>query len=434
MSASLRNRVALTLAGFGAAVSLLLATGVYVASHDLERRLIDDTLNAELDDLIERRSRNPQSVPEHTATIRAYVVAGDDGSPRVPPEVAALRPGRHHQLKLADTPYRAAVRQVADQRFAVLYDVSALQRRERGFVLLLAGSVLLVTAVSALSGRWLAGRVIAPVTELARRAAELRPEDNPPPLAGEFPWIEVQQLAADLDAYLSRLRAFIERERLFTGDISHELRTPLSVVAGAAELLLDDAGLDERNRARVQRIGRAVAEMGEMTGALLALSREQETADAVPAECDVPAVVGELVERYRALCRDKPVELRLEIAARPCVPVERAVLSMVLGNLLRNALNFTSEGRIRVRVETDAVEVHDTGIGIGDADVATLFQPYVRGAQSEGAGLGLSLVQRLCERHGWRVTLSGLPGGGTLARLLFASPRSVASMTEESRD
>ena len=55
MSASLRNRVAVTLAVFGAAVSLALATAIYLVSHDLERRLVDETLNAELDDLIERR-------------------------------------------------------------------------------------------------------------------------------------------------------------------------------------------------------------------------------------------------------------------------------------------------------------------------------------------------------------------------------------------
>lgn len=421
MSASLRNRVAVTLAVFGAAVSLALATMIYLVSHDLERRLIDDTLNAELDDLIERRQRNPRSIPEHTATIRAYVVPDDRMKTRVPPEIEALKPGRH-RLTLDTTPYRAVVRQVAQQRFVVLYDVTALRRREQGFILLLAGSVLLITGISALSGRWLASRVIAPVTELARRAAGLRPEDAPTPLAGEFPWIEVQQLAADFDAYLSRLHAFIERERLFTGDISHELRTPLAVIAGATELLAADQTVNERNQARVERIGRAVAEMSEMTGALLALSREQERDDAPPPDCDVAAVGAELVERYRALFRNKPVALLLETRAHPRLPIDRAVLSMVLGNLMRNALGFTSEGQVLVRIEQDAVEVHDTGIGIGDVDVASLFRPYVRGSGSEGAGLGLSLVQRLCERHGWQVTLANLPDGGTLARLVFIAP------------
>jgi len=429
MSASLRNRVAVTLALFGAVISLTLAVVIYLVSHDLERRLVDDTLTAELDDLIERQQRNPLSLPERTATIRAFVTPHPHDLPPVPPEVAALPPGQH-PLSLDGTPYRAAVRLVGDQHFVVLYDVSALQRRERGFVLLLAASVILITAVSAVSGRWLATRAIAPVTELVRRAAELHPQDSSRPLAGEFPWIEVQQLAGDFDTYRARLHEFIERERLFTGDVSHELRTPLAVIAGAAELLLADPTLDDNGRARVARIGRAVAEMGEMTGALLALAREQDGATGSPPRCDVPAVVAELVERYRALFRSKPVELQLEVAGQPQVHADRAVLAMVVGNLLRNALSFTSAGRILVRIEVDAISVCDSGTGIGDVDVAALFRPYVRGQDSSGAGLGLSLVQRLCERHGWRVTLANLAEGGTLARLAFAPP--AAPVTEAS--
>jgi len=425
-SHSLRNRVAVTLALFGAVVSLTLAVTIYLMSHDLERRLVDDTLTAELDDLVERHQRNPLSLPERTATIRAFVIPDAANTTPVPASVAALPPGQH-QLVLDQTPYRAAVRRVADQQFVVLYDVSALQRRERGFMLLLAGSVVLITVIAALSGRWLATRAIAPVTALVRRAAELRPDESHRPLAGEFPWIEVQQLAADLDAYRARLHEFIERERLFTGDVSHELRTPLTVISGAAELMLADTTLDEDSRARASRIGRAVAEMSEMTGALLALAREQDSASAPSPSCDVPETIAELIERYRALSRGKPVELQLEVVGRPQVHADRAVLAMVVGNLLRNALSFTSEGQIRVQVEADAIAVHDTGVGIGDVDVSTLFQPYVRGPASDGAGLGLSLVQRLCERHGWRVTLANLPGGGTLARLELGSSAHATS-------
>ncbi|WP_200249009.1 sensor histidine kinase [Thiococcus pfennigii] len=163
-----------------------------------------------------------------------------------------------------------------------------------------------------------------------------------------------------------------------------------------------------------------------MTAALLALAREQGAgprAEAPP--CDVAAVAEELVERYRALFRAKPVALRLEVRARPQLAADRAVLSMVLGNLLRNALGFTQEGEVALRIEPDALEVHDTGPGIARAigrHGGDLFRPYVRGRDSDGAGLGLSLVQRLCARQGWRIWLADRPGGGTIARLLFGGP------------
>jgi signal transduction histidine kinase len=325
-------------------------------------------------------------------------------------------------LVLDGIPYRAAVRSVGEQRFAVLYDVTALKRREQGFLLMLAVSVLMITVISALTGRWLAGRTIAPVTELIRRVSERHPEEEAPPhLAEQFPWSEVQRLAADFDNYLRRLHDFIERERLFTGDVSHELRTPLAVIQGATDLLMADPGIKGKNRQRIARIDRAVAEMGEISGALLALAREQESPAQETGDCDVVAVVEELVSRHRQLLHDKPVTLNVIVTETPKVAADHAVLAMTIGNLLRNALTFTDSGEVRITLESHAIQVEDTGQGLQTPEIQQLFRPYVRSGDSKGAGLGLSLVQRLCERQGWQITLSNRPGGGTLARLDFPS-------------
>lgn len=421
---SLRHRVAVTLATFGAAVSLLLSVAIYLVSHNLEQQLIDDILGAELEDLIERTRRNPVSVPERTATLRAYVTNTAQPRSDIPAAVAALPVGRH-QLLLEQKSYRAAVQEQDGRRFVVLLDESASQHRERGFVLLLALSVALTALVAALSGHWLASRVIAPVTELVRRAASLTPGQPHQPLANEFPWHEVHQLAADFDDYLDRLHDFLQRERLFTGDISHELRTPLTVLAGASDLLLANPALDERAHKTVARIARAVTEMSEITAALLALAREQSPeavqTPASQAQCDAASLVAELVERHRQLLLNKPVTLQLQTLGRPILAADRAVLAMVFGNLLRNAIHFTDAGEVQVRLLDDAIELRDSGSGLGNRNVAELFRPHVRSPSSGGSGLGLSLVKRLCDRHGWRVQLSNQPRGGTLARLEFSA-------------
>jgi len=418
-SRSLRNRIAVTLALFGAVASLLLATTIYIASHDLEARLIDDTLTAELDDYVARRQRNPLSLPEHTATIRAYVVAKQGGTYPIPPEVERLAPGRH-QLSIDGTRYRAAVRQVGDQRFVVLYDTSALQQRETSFLILLSASVVLITLASAMAGRWLAARTIAPVTELAGRVAQMHPEDEPTALAGEFPWVEVRQLAADFDTYLKRLHDFIERERLFTGDISHELRTPIAVINGATELMMSDTALDEKNRKRVSRISRAATEMGEISAALLALARERGETTSTSRECSSLTVLQEVIERYRGLFRYKPVNVTLEVEALSTKPVDHAILSIIVGNLLRNALSFTDRGEIRINLADNIIRIEDSGPGLQTENPGELFRPYVRGDQSAGSGLGLSLVWRLCQQQGWQVVLGDLPRGGAFAQLDLA--------------
>jgi signal transduction histidine kinase len=413
---SLRLRVAVAFAVFGGLLSVTQAVGLYIASRDLGERLVSETLAAELDDYIARRSRNPHSVPEETATIRAYVIPNPDRSEPMPAAVLGLTAGRHH-LMLGGEPYQAAVRQVNGQRFVVLYNESRRLRREQGFAAFLAIGALTMSVLAAVLGHWLAGRVIAPVTELARRVGQLRPEARTAPMADAFPWDEVRELAHAFDDYVARLQAFVERERDFTGDVSHELRTPLAVIGGACEVLLNDPRVDATAQERVQRIARAVAEMVEITGALLILARERR--DPSSGTTDAAEVVTEAVERMRALYRAKPIEVTTELAARPQVAAERVVLAMAVGNLVRNAFAYTDQGSIRVRLEADRLEIADSGPGIEPTELARIFDRHYRGAHSSGSGIGLSLVRRICERYGWTLDFDTEPGHGTRIVLRF---------------
>jgi signal transduction histidine kinase len=402
-------------------VSLIQAFGLYVASRNLEERLIDDTLTAELQDYTERRARNPRSVPEMTATIRAYVMPSQNDVD-IPREVTELRPGRH-QITLDGTPYRAAVARQGNERFAILYNETQVLQREQKLVALLFGGVLVMTGLSAVAGFWLAGRVIAPVTDLVGRVANLRPEDRPESLASHYPWDEIRELAQDFDDYLARLSAFIERERAFTADVSHELRTPLAVINGAAEVLLTDPKLASSPREKVQRIARAAQEMTEITTALLVLAREEGAKTSSSVSCDVESVLQEVIDKLRQPLQTKPISLEVEIKAHPQLAVERAVLAMVIGNLLRNALAYTDRGKIRVQLDTGSLTATDTGVGIEAEDLSRVFERYYHSERSHGAGIGLALVKRICERYGWSITIDSEPGQGTTSHLEF-SPKS----------
>lgn len=415
---SLRNRVALTLALFGGGISLILAVVIFLLSHNLELNLVDEALQAELTNLTHRDEVPGKPAHNSPLVLHSFVFDQRQPDPKLPAGVADLSPNLH-QYQLNGVQYRYAARVRGTQHYVALYNLSAMHRREHDFMLLLGISVALVTLISALAGRWLASLAIAPVTDLVGRVASLRPDEPHTRLAKEFPWIEVQRLAADFDAYMQRLQAFVKRERLFTGDVSHELRTPLTVIGGASQLLLENPALDDKSRERVARIARAITEMTEITEALLALAREQGDHTSTPSSCDVADVAEELIERQRSLLQNRPLQLRLVVDARPQLNAPRAVLAMVLGNLLRNAVNFTAEGEIELRVRPDRVEVRDTGTGIEDEDIAQLFEPYRRSAESPGSGLGLSLVQRLCEQQHWHIALRQRTDRGTLACLTF---------------
>ena len=105
---SLRFKLALTFAVFGAMVSLLLSLGLFFAAYSLGERLIDETLHAELDDYIARRLRNPESPPPATVSIKGYVQVQGQSDENIPRELRSLHEGTF-ALTLNDMPYRVVV-------------------------------------------------------------------------------------------------------------------------------------------------------------------------------------------------------------------------------------------------------------------------------------------------------------------------------------
>ncbi len=414
---SLRLRVALAFAGLGAVLSLLLSLWLQLASHEAGLRLMDETLKAELEDYRARRQRNPLSLPPATLTLLGYVLPGPAGAAPPPASLLALAPG-HHDVEIAGTPYRLLVQEAEGSRYFLLYNETRQAAREADFRWLLASGVLMMTLIASAAGFWLAGRVIAPVTALAARVRELEPEAAPAPLRLDFPTGELGALATAFDRYLGRLRAFIERERAFTADVSHELRTPLAVIQGAAEIEAENPDLSPRQRQRALRIQRAAQEMAEIITALLALARE-EAGPMARDQCPLAEVVRNGAERHRHLIAQRPVALVVEVAAEPRVPAERALVRIVVANLIRNALEHTDQGQVLIRLEEGRLLVRDTGRGIAADQLSRLFQRHYKGGASQGEGIGLSLTKRICDRHGWEIEVESEEGRGTEVRLLF---------------
>lgn len=413
---SLRSRVALAFAGLGAALALLLTVGIWFAAHDVSRRLIDQTLRAELEDYMARRARNPNSLPPDTASLRGYLVTAGQTPDHLPEPLRALPVGQH-EIELDGVPYRVAVAERADERFLILFSEARQRLREQRFLGYLIAGATLMTLLATIGGLWLAGRVIAPVTELAR-AVSAAPPDDPPRLAVEGePDDEIAELAGAFDHYLDRLAAFVERERTFAADASHELRTPLAVIRGAAEVLAEDPTLSEAQAQRIARIERAAADMSALIAALLLLAREETTTIEEP--CDAVQIARECIARYQPLATARGSVLSLDAPAPVWLPVPPAMVAIVVANLVHNALAHTENGTIAVSIDARRLQVRDTGVGIQESELHQVFQRYHRGPESGGAGIGLSLVKRVCDRHGWRIALDSPESGGTMATLAF---------------
>jgi signal transduction histidine kinase len=313
------------------------------------------------------------------------------------------------------------VRKTPSAWFFLAYDMSQATRGEAQFQRAIWGSVLLFTLLSLLVGWWSASRVMSPVTELANRLKQSGRSAEPEGLASHFPSDEVGQLAEALDDYAERLTEVVQRDREFNADVSHELRTPLAVIKGAVELLLSRSDVDEKTRNRLLRIQRAEQQCTDLISALLLLSRNERGHGAT----DVARVAEQLLDAHRAQLGGKPLELRIEGEPSLIVDAPEAAVSVALGNLVGNAVKYSTEGDVVVRIGRRSVDVTDSGPGLSPEDAAKLFQRGYRGTHaghSQGGGIGLSIVRRLCALYTWDVQVR--PGGerGVVATLTFDAP------------
>ena len=275
------------------------------------------------------------------------------------------------------------------------------------FAAVIVGFVLLATAL----GGFLGTRVVTPISELAQA---VRSDRTPAALTGRKD--ELGVLALALEAHTAELRAFLDRERYFTGDVSHELRSPLTVIMGAAEILMENPAPGVREPA--ERIYRAAREAAECVTVLLMLARAPELGTLDPV--DLVQVAEDEVEKYRPLVAAKRVRLRFLDGPALAVRAPRELCAAAIGNLVRNACQYTDSGEVVVRILPGQVVVEDTGPGLPPAVVATLGSGVgVPSSGSGGTGLGLALARRICDFLGAGFAYEPRPEGGSRFILRF---------------
>ena len=159
--------------------------------------------------------------------------------------------------------------------------------------------------------------------------------------------------------------------------------------------------------------------MEELTAAFLLLARESETGLPTETVC-INEVIATEMDRVRPLAEGKPISLQFDARCRLSLKAPERVLSVLLGNLLRNAVAYTDAGSIRVEIHPDAVVIEDTGVGLPAGRLRDMDQPFVRGSTGgPGYGVGLTIVRRLSDRFGWPVEFTSQVGVGTRVRVTF---------------
>ena len=422
----LRSRIILSFLLLGFGLTSLFAVATQWTRSRVENALVEDVMNKNIDEYARRYYVDPSRNPDLPfQQIRARVLGPDkfDALKTEQPDWYRLGDGIHRLSgKNPDgTPfvYKLAVRKTPDAWFFLAYDMTGASRGDAQFNRAIFGSVVLFSVFSLLVGWWAASRVMSPVLELAQRLRRSGRSAEPEALASHFAEDEVGELAKTLDDYAARLTDVVKRDREFNADVSHELRTPLAVIRGASELLLAKPDLDDKTRARLQRVQRAEQQCTDLISALLLLSRNERGHGAA----DVGKLAEQLLDAHRTQLGGKALTLRMEGAVgQVVVDAPESAVTVALSNLIGNAVKYTQQGEIVVRLGDNAVDVIDSGPGLSAEDAARLFERGYRGSHAEhtqGGGIGLSIVRRLCVLYGWRVRV--VPGHerGVIATLTF---------------
>jgi len=216
----------------------------------------------------------------------------------------------------------------------------------------------------------------------------------------------------------------------FLAMMSHEIRTPMHGIMGMNSLLLA-SDLNEKQAGCARAIETSAEALMSIINDLLDVSKlEAGRLELEAVAFDLPDLVEAVVDLFRPLAARKDLTLEVDIApqARGAFIGDPSRLRQVLMNLVSNAVKFTERGSVQVKVDASrgkddqvdlGIQVADTGIGLSEAALATLFQPFAQADSSVtrrfgGTGLGLNICRRLVDLMGGEISAENRQGGGSL--------------------
>lgn len=288
-------------------------------------------------------------------------------------------------------------------------------------------------------GLWLSKHLLKPIDAIKKAAENVANADD---LTNRIHWNgpndELGDLSNVFNHMMGRLEHLFTVQQEFIGDVSHELRTPLTSIIGHLEIM-DRYGVDKDS---LDALHREASRMSRMVNDLLLLTRADSgelTIDIYPVELDHIAL--EIFEHSVKLAKDH--KLKLHIGRMEPVQVNGNAdrIRQLLLNLLSNAIKFTNDGgKITLSVYPEGqdavIEISDDGIGISEADTKRIFDRFfqadsarVHRDESDGAGLGLSIVRWIVDIHKGTIDVDSTIGKGTTFKICLLSYSSTHEVT-----
>jgi len=409
------------LATLGVLTAVALTTQAYRSQALVEHRIWRDVLDSVTNTYLDQRAHNPGLPAPRDGILSTWLVAGEGNPAGMPAYLSSLNPGYYSSegnaaFDYTNERFHALVTQADGARLIAVIDIGEFEAQQNfdavvngawGIVLMLLIGGLIV---------WLHLNLVRPVKDIARRLRTIDPGVQGQRLPVTYRQEELRVIAQASNAHLERVENFIARERSLLEQASHEFRTPVAVISGAVDVLKQQ-GLPEAAGPALRRIGSAVEVLSETMVSLLYLSREKAT----PNGQEVVALhelLPALLVDHEHLYANKEIDIQLGRIEPTFISTPESMVRIAVGNLIRNAIENTADGRVDVSLQSGVICIADSGSGFDAAEAARRYRESIRNAApARGQGLGMFLISRICDRFQWRLTINSTMGQGTQTRL-----------------
>ncbi|NOH61884.1 HAMP domain-containing sensor histidine kinase [Vibrio sp. RE88] len=264
-------------------------------------------------------------------------------------------------------------------------------------ILIIVASYLLLTILVLWYYNYKVGKRTGQLVNWAEAISSEFSETKP-----DFKFDEYNRLAACLQDALRRNAHLVEREKKFLSHASHELRTPIAIVRANLDIL-DKIALPEEAEVPVSRIQRANRNMQQITETLLWLARKSESQPKTH-RISLPDLLTQVIDEQEYLLQGESVEVRTHFSDRAERSLPVIPLMIVLGNLVRNAFQYTHNGWVNIEFDGDSVTIENS-------ELESLGEEY-----DVSFGFGLELTEKVCDKLGWQFDIQPREGG-VIARL-----------------
>jgi len=453
MALTFRNRIALFYSITAALLMLLVFVVIFLIVRNGVYRSLDNNLQKEVNDLYTEITVTPAGFSvekeewhekEHnTLDINPIFIQFTDRNGQFFERSPNLKNSKLHYKNAGEAifydslldsiPVRQAQVQVRYKDTVVGYILVAAPLQDAGNlltnlkeVLLVAYPLLLIVLFS--FTRLVAGRSIKPVNNIIETAGRISRTNLSERITYPENKDELYTLSHTINNLLDRIESAVIREKQFTSDASHELRTPLAVIKGTLEVLIRKTRTQEEFIEKVRYCITETDRINLLVDQLLLLARFESRKETLKVEnTNINALVLDTISRNSQAIKEKNIKIETRIAENLYMETDAYLLSMVLENLISNAVKYSDpDGIVTLSASRSKngilIQLADNGIGIAKDEQEKIFASFYRSRpddhiHTKGSGLGLSIVKRICELLDINITIESELTIGTTVTL-----------------